>query len=313
MPSSEFEMVVAGCGIAGLNAGLASARLGRRTLVLAGGILGGQLLSIGKIDGFPGFPDGIPGYDLCPMAQEQAAAAGAEFAATEITQLAAQDGRWRVATGAGQDYVARGVILATGAELKELGVPGEARLRGKGVSHCASCDAPLMRDRIVGVVGGGDSAAQEALTLAEFAARVVILHRGGALSAQAAYRERVVAHPKIDIRFHTAVEEILGEARVTGARTRDLVTGARADLDLAGLFIYIGLQPNAAYLEGRIALDPSGRIETDQWMRTELSGICAAGAVRAGWLGRAVISAGDGAAAALVIDRYLNDDRWRDR
>src|SRR6185437_11854603 len=105
MPSSEFEVIVAGCGIAGLNAGLASARLGRKTLVLAGGLLGGQLLSIGKIDGFPGFPDGIPGYELCPMAQEQAAAAGAEFAATELTRLAAQDGRWRIATGAGQDYV----------------------------------------------------------------------------------------------------------------------------------------------------------------------------------------------------------------
>lgn len=313
MQSGEFDIVVAGCGIAGLNAGLAGARLGRKTLVLAGGLLGGQLLSIAKIDGFPGFPDGIPGYELCPMAQEQAAAAGAEFAATELTRLAPQDGRWRIATGAGQDYVARAVILATGTELKELGVPGESRLRGNGVSHCASCDAPLMRNSTIAVVGGGNSAAQEALTLAEFAARVVILHRGGALSAQAAYRERVTAHPKIDIRFNITVEEILGDAKVTGARTRDLVTGARADLDLTGVFIYIGMQPNTGFFDGRIALDPSGRIETDRWMRTELSGISAAGSVRSGWLGRAVISAGEGATAALAIDRYLKDDRWRDR
>ena len=309
----EFDIVVVGCGIAGLNAGLAAARLGRKTLVLAGGMLGGQLLSINKIDGFPGFPDGIPGYDLCPIAQEQAVAAGAEFAATELTSLTPHDGRWRLATGAGQDYVARGVVLATGAELKELGVPGEARLRGKGVSHCASCDAPLLRNRVVGVVGGGDSAAQEALTLAEATSHVFLIHHGDALSAQGAYRDIVSQHAKIEIRFNTIVEEIIGEAGVTGVRTRDRVTGTAGNLDLAGLFIYIGMQPNTGFLDGQVALDSAGRIETDRSMRTGRRGLCAAGAVRSGWLGRAVISAGEGAAAALAIDRYLADDRWPDR
>jgi thioredoxin reductase (NADPH) len=313
MQSSQFDVVVVGCGIAGLNAGLASARRGRSTLVLAGGMLGGQLLSINKIDGFPGFPDGVPGYDLCPMAQEQAVAAGAEFAATELTRLAPHEGQWRIATGAGQDYVARGVILATGAELKELGVSGEARLRGKGVSHCASCDAPLLRNRVVGVVGGGDSAAQEALTLAEAASRVVVFHRGDALTAQAAYRDPLTQHPRIELRLNTVVEEIIGEASVSAVRTRDRVTGAGGNLDLAGLFIYIGMQPNTGFLDRQVALDATGRIETDGAMRTRLRGLCAAGAVRSGWLGRAVISAGEGAAAALAIDRYLADDRWPDR
>jgi thioredoxin reductase (NADPH) len=311
--SGEFDVVVVGCGIAGLNAGLASARRGRRTLVLAGGMLGGQLLSINRIDGFPGFPDGIPGYDLCPIAQEQAVAAGAEFAATDLTSLAPHEERWRLATASGEDYVARGVVLATGAELRELGVPGEARLRGKGVSHCASCDAPLLRDRVVGVVGGGDSAAQEALTLADAVARVVLLHRGDALSAQAAYRDRIVQHPKVEIRFNTVVEEIVGEASVTGLRMRDRVTGAGGNLDLAGVFIYIGMQPNTGFLDGKITLDAEGRIETDPAMRTSRRGLCAAGAVRSGWLGRAVISAGEGAAAALAIDRYLDDGRWPER
>jgi alkyl hydroperoxide reductase subunit AhpF len=204
------------------------------------------------------------------------------------------------------------VILATGAELRELDIPGAARLKGKGVSHCASCDAPLLRNKTVAVVGGGDSAAQEALTLAEFASRVLILHRGTALSAQHAYRDALAAHPRIELRFETVVEEVLGETGVTGARLRG-GTGAAADLELAGIFVYIGLQPNTSFLEGRLALDPVGRIPTDGWMRTELEGICAAGAVRAGWAGRAAISAGDGAMAKLAVDRYLSDDDWRRR
>jgi thioredoxin reductase (NADPH) len=170
-----------------------------------------------------------------------------------------------------------------------------------------------LRDRVVGVVGGGDSAAQEALTLADAVARVVLVHRGTALSAQAAYRDRIAQHPKMEIRFNTVVEEIIGEASVTGLRTRDRVTGAGGNLDLAGVFIYIGMQPNTGFLDGQIALDADGRIETDHAMRTSLRGLCAAGAVRSGWLGRAVISAGEGAAAALAIDRYLEDGRWPDR
>src|SRR5262249_4281021 len=155
-----------------------------------------------RIDGYPGFPDGVPGYDLCPMIQEQAAAEGAEFDTATATSLGAHEGRWRLTTGAG-DVWARSVVIATGTTLKTLGVPGEERLRGKGVSHCASCDAPLMRGRVVGVVGGGDSALQEALTLAQHVARVIVLHRGAAFSAQAAYCRRVREHPKIDTRFGT--------------------------------------------------------------------------------------------------------------
>jgi thioredoxin reductase (NADPH) len=302
---SEFDVVVAGCGLAGLNAALTSARLGRRTLAL-GGMLGGQLLSINRIDGYPGFPDGIAGYDLCPIAQEQAAAAGAEFAAADVTRLAPQDGRWLVSTADGQTHAARAVVIATGANLKELHIPGEERLRGKGVSHCASCDAPLLRGKIVGVVGGGDSAAQEALTLAEAVEKVILFHRGPALTAQGAYRDSVSRHPKIEVRLNSIVAEVLGEAHVTGVRT------SAGDVDLAGLFIYIGMEPNTGFLDGALALDGSGLIATDGAMRTTRRGIAAAGAVRAGWLGRAVISAGDGAAAALAIDRFLTDDRWRE-
>jgi thioredoxin reductase (NADPH) len=308
---TEFEVVIAGGGIAGMTAAVTAARLGRKTLVLTGDVPGGQLISIEKIEGYPGFPDGVPGYDLCPMLQEQAAAAGAEFMMTGLERLDPQDGQWRVTTGEG-DILARAVIVATGSSLKKLDVPGEERLTGNGVSHCASCDAPLFRDRIVAAVGGGDSAMQEALTLAAFASKVFILQRGDALTGQACYRDRVTTHQKIDIRFNTSVTEILGEAKVTGLRTRQSREGAIADLEVAAVFAYVGLQPNTAVLRDRLSLDQSGRISTDGWMRSELTGVCAAGTVRCQSPYRAVSAAGDGASAAVTVDRYLTDGSWRE-
>jgi thioredoxin reductase (NADPH) len=310
--TTECDVVIAGGGIAGVTAAVTAARLGRRTLVLTGDVPGGQLMSIEKIEGYPGFPEGIPGYDLCPMLQDQAAAAGAEFMMTDLERLDAHDGRWRVTTGEG-DILARAVIVATGSSLKKLDVPGEQRLAGNGVSQCASCDAPLFRDRIVAVVGGGDSAMQEALTLAAFASKVIILHRGDALTGQACYRDLVTAHQKIDIRFDIVVTEILGEAKVTGVSTRNSRDGAVAELEVAAIFAYVGLQANAAVLQDCLSLDRAGKIPTDGYMRSELIGVCAAGTVRGRSRCRAVSAAGDGASAAVTIDRYLTDDAWRER
>jgi thioredoxin reductase (NADPH) len=309
MSNNEYDVIIAGGGIAGLTAGLQCARAGRATRVLTGPTLGGHLLSIEHIDGYPGFPDGIPGYDLCPMIQEQATAEGAEFDAAQVTSLGAHDGRWRVTTGAG-DLSARAVVIATGTTTRALGIPGEERLRGKGVSHCASCDAPLMRARNVGVVGGGDSALQEALTLAQHAARVIVLHRGTAFSAQAAYCRSVREHPKIDVRFDTIVEEVIGNGALTGVRTRSVSDAKTADIELAGLFVYVGLEPVTAWLNHLIDLDSSGRIPTDTAMRCRQAGLFAAGTVRSGSAGRAAAAAGDGATAAVTADRYLKDGKW---
>ena len=202
----EFEVVVAGGGIAGLSAALSSARLGSTTLVLTGGVPGGLLLSIDRIDGFPGFPEGIPGYELCPLAEEQAAGSGAELSPGELERLEARGDGWLLGTNEG-DVGARTVILATGASLRELGIPGEERLRGHGVSHCASCDGPLLRDGVVAVVGGGDSALQEALTLAELTASVIVLAREESLSAQETYRQAVLHHPRIEVRHGVPAHE----------------------------------------------------------------------------------------------------------
>src|SRR5262245_3998067 len=306
----DYDIVIAGGGLAGLTAGVTAARLGRKTLVLTGDMIGGQLISIEKIEGFPGFPDGVPGYDLGPMTQEEAANAGAEFAATELTGLAQEEKGWRLATGEGE-VSARAVVLATGSSLKELGVPGEARLRGHGVSHCASCDAPLLRQKIVAVVGGGDSAMQEALTLAQHVSQVVMLTRGPALTGQASYRARVTQEPKIALRPNVEVQEILGHTKVTGVRMRDMSGSATSELQADAVFVYIGLQPNTAFVDRLMTLAPTCGIPTDGTMHTELTGICAAGTVRSGASFRAASSAGDGATAAIAVDRYLTDGVWR--
>jgi thioredoxin reductase (NADPH) len=307
--ADTYDIVVAGGGIAGLTAGLHAARLGRRTLVLTGGAPGGLLLSIETIEGLPGFPEGAPGYDFCPALQEQAAQAGAEFSFAELTGLEQREEAWQLATPEGK-LAARAVVVATGAQLKELGVPGEERLRGKGVSHCATCDAPLLRGRHVAVVGGGDSALQESLTLAGSVERVTILHRGPELSAQATYRERVLGNPKIEVRTGTLVEEILGDGAVAAVRTRDVASGETGQLDAGGVFVYIGLRPSSELLAGRLELDATGHVPVDAWMRTELPGLFAAGIVRSDSSGQAAGAAGDGTAAAFAAHRYLTDGVW---
>jgi thioredoxin reductase (NADPH) len=307
--SREVDVVVIGAGLAGLSAALTSARMGRSTALVTGGLVGGQLVSIDKIEGVPGFPDGVPGYDLCPMTQEQAATAGVEFVNAAADSLAADGERWRVTSAEGE-LAARAVVIATGTALAKLGVPGEERLVGKGVSQCASCDAPLLRGRATVVVGGGDSGMQEALTLVEHVGSVVLLERGDALTGQASYRERVGAHPKIELRFGTGVREILGDDAVRALRIRD-DGGAESELATDAVFAFPGLVPNTNLVRGLAALDATGRIAVDAELRTTARGICAAGNVREGSSHRAAGAMGDGAAAAITLDRYLASGEWR--
>jgi thioredoxin reductase (NADPH) len=300
----DFDVIVAGAGIAGLTAALTTARLGRKTMVLSGDVLGGQLLSIEKVDGYPGFPEGVPGYDLCPIAQEQAMTAGAEFSQTNIESLTQQGDGWKVTTGEGE-MTTRAVIVATGAALKHLGVPGEDKFTGKGVSHCATCDGPLLKNKVAAVIGGGDSALQEALTLAQFAAKTIIINNAPELTGQQTYKQLIEENAKIEVHNGTTVQEILGDAAVSGVRISDGST-----VETNGVFVYIGLQPEAAFLDSHLTLDANGAIPTDGAMRTKLKGVCAAGMVRVGAAGRAAASAGDGTAAAIAVDRYLANGVW---
>ncbi len=298
----EFDIVVVGGGVAGLTAGLFSARRGRSTLLLESVMPGGHVGSIVKIEDFPGFPEGVAGYDLGPMIQEQAANAGAEFQMAELQSIAAKDGGWRISTSDGE-IQAKAVIVATGSSNRLLGVPGEERLVGKGVSHCASCDGPMLKGRKVIVMGAGDSGLQEALTLAEYAGEVLVMDQSAEPTAQETYQQRVREHPKIKIQGNSVIEEILGESVVTGVRVR--ANGSTFEIAADAVFVYIGLQPNTAFLQGIADLDDAGRVRTDICMRASAAGLFAAGDARADSASQAVSAAGDGATAAIAADRYL--------
>jgi len=303
---SDYDVVNIGSGLAGLTAGLFAARHGLSTLILESNIPGGHLISIEKIEDFPGFPDGIAGYDLCPTVQRQAADQGAEFQRAEVQSLEADGRFWQVVTSE-ESHRAKAVIVATGSALNELGVPGEAKLLGRGVSHCASCDGPLYNERVVGVVGGGDSALQEALTLSNYAESVVIFHREKTFSGQHAYLQRALSDAKIAPRYRTAVEEILGDEVVSAVRVRDLATDEVSQIDLAGLFVYVGMKPNTEFLKNILKLNDTGHVPTDGWMKTERDGLYAVGDIREDSASQAVTSAGDGATAAIAAYRYIKE------
>ena len=301
---SQHDLVVVGAGLAGLTAGLFGARRGLGTLVLEAAVPGGQTVNLDRIEDFPGFLEGVAGYDLGPTVQEQAANAGAQFAMGEAESLERAGDGWVVISG-GERYEARAVIVATGGRPRALGVPGEAELVGRGVSHCATCDGPLFGGKTVGVVGGGSSALHEALTLAGFAEHVVVLNGGDAPTAQAVYLERAEAEPKLELRSGAFVEAVLGESVVAGVRLRGGET-----VDLAGLFVYVGAEPNAGLLGGLLDLDEEGRVPTDRWLRTALPGLLAAGDVRSDRPGFALTAAADGATAAVAAHRYITTGEW---
>lgn len=308
--SAEYDVAIIGGGLAGLSAALTVARLGRSAVVLTDGVPGGELIKIDRIDGVPGYAEGVAGYDLCPITQEQADELGVAFVMEPATAIATEGDGWRVRADS-EEIAARALIVASGTAMAKLDVPGEERLYGKGVSECASCDGPLLRGKVAVVAGGGDSAMQEALVLAEHLDKVILVTRGEALSGQARYRSEVEANPKIEVRTGTVPTEILGDDGVTAVKVKELASGAEEEIAADALFTFVGLVPNTAVVADLVALDASGRIDVDAAMRSSVKGICAAGNVRAGSPHRAAGAMGDAAAAAVAIDAYLATGAWR--
>jgi thioredoxin reductase (NADPH) len=207
-------------------------------------------------------------------------------------------------------FRARTVIIAGGSQRRALGITGEAKLRGRGVSECATCDGVLFDGQAVAVVGGGDTALDEALSLTKYASRVMLFLRGRTLKAQKILQEQAATNARIEVRYNTVIDEILGDDRVVAVKIRDVLTGETSQVDLSGLFVCAGLDPNTAYLKGRMALDRAGHIPTDIWMRTELLGVFAVGDIRQNSGAQTICSAGDGATAAIAAHRYMHGGPW---
>ena len=307
--ATDFDVVVVGGGLAGMTAGMYAARHGLRTGVVERMMGGASIINVEKIENFPGFPEGIMGADLAAMTQEQAMVAGAEFIMGEAEGVASQ-GDHRVVSADSGDLRAKAVIVAAGSTLKMLGVPGEEEFFGRGVSQCATCDGPLYIGQTVGVAGGGDSAADEALVLAQYADRVLLFHRGDQLQAQQYLVDRVLSEPKIQVIHKSVIDEVLGENTVSGVRVSNLATLASEAVELTGLFVYVGLSPNGGIVEGLLETDGGGHIPVDISMETAVPGVYAVGDIRQHSSSQLVSAAGDGATAAIAAYRYVTGRSW---
>jgi thioredoxin reductase (NADPH) len=303
----EFDLAIIGSGAAGMTAALYAARARRSTVLFEGGVLGGQIANSEQVENYPGFPDGINGFDLAMAMHRQAEKFGVETVYARVTDLRVEEPYFDLETDGAGSFRAKAVIVTAGADYNRLGVPGEDLLTGRGVSYCATCDAAFFRDQDVIVVGGGDSATEEAVFTARYARRVTLVHRREELRAQRVLQERVFANDRVDFAWNTVVEEIHGTDSVEGVTVRDLVTGDLRRLDVTGVFVFIGQTPNSGLLRGLVELDEGGHAITNPWMETEVPGLFVAGDVRSQAARQLVSAAGDGATAAICADHYIGD------
>jgi len=299
-----YDVVIIGSGPAGLTAGLYASRARLNSLLIERGLVGGQIANAERVENYPGFPEGISGSELGQLMHQQATQYGLKTVIAEATGIELQKSQKVLKTTEG-DFIARAVIIAGGSKRQTLDVPGEEEFTGKGVSYCATCDAAFFREQPVAVVGGSDAAITEALHLAKFASRITVIHRRRQLRATRILQERAFAEPKIEFRWDSTVEKIEGENSVKRIGLNQVQTGEKSALEVAGVFISIGLKPDTDYLKGILPLDNVGHIITNEKMETEIPGILAAGDIRQDSARQAITAAGDGATATIYAERYL--------
>ncbi|KIH98753.1 thioredoxin reductase [Streptomonospora alba] len=306
--SDVRNVIIIGSGPAGYTAAVYAARAELEPLVFEGSITaGGALMNTTDVENFPGFPDAIMGPDLMDNLRKQAERFGTELVADDVTEVDLSADPKVVKVGKDVHY-ARTVIIATGSGYRKLGVPGEEEFSGRGTSWCATCDGFFFRDKDIAVVGGGDTAMEEATFLTRFARSVTIIHRRGELRASKIMQERAFANEKIDFLWNSEVTEVVGESKVTGVRLRNTVTGEESKLDLSGLFIAIGHDPRVELFEGQLDFDAEGYLAVDApSTRTNIPGVFASGDVVDHNYRQAVTAAGTGCAAALDAERFLAD------
>jgi len=304
--NNNYEVVIIGGGPAGLTAGLYTARARLNSLLIERGLVGGQIANAGWVENYPGFPEGISGFELGQLIHRQATQYGLKTVIAETTGIELQENQKVVKTTEG-DFIARVVIIAGGSRRQTLDVPGEEEFTGKGVSYCATCDATFFKEKPVAVVGGGDDAITEALHLAKFASRVTVIHRRHQLRATRILQERAFSEPKIEFLWDSTVEKIEGQDSVKRLRLHQVQTGAKSILEVAGIFISVGYKPDTDSLKGILPLDAAGHIITNEKMETEIPGILAAGDIRYNSARQAITAAGDGATAAIYAEKFLTE------
>jgi thioredoxin reductase (NADPH) len=308
MPDDVRNVIVIGSGPAGFTAALYTARADLEPLVLKGLEAGGQLMLTTEVENYPGFADGVMGPELMDQMEKQAQRFGAEILAVHVTEVDLSSRPFLVKAG-DQAWRAKTVIVATGATARWLGIPGEETLRGRGVSACATCDGFFFRDRELLVVGGGDTAMEEATFLTKFASKVTIVHRRDAFRASKVMQDRVFANDKIDVMWNTVLDEIVGDGAVTGAVARDVVTGATRTIAADGVFMAIGHDPTTSLFRGQLPVDENGYLVVHEpSTATEVPGVFAAGDVTDHTYRQAVTAAGQGCKAAIDAERFLADD-----
>jgi thioredoxin reductase (NADPH) len=301
----EYDVIIIGGGPAGLSAGIYTSRARLNSLLIEMGLVGGRITDAELVENYPGFAQGISGAELGQLMQQQAAKYGLNIAIAEVTGIELKTKKKVVKTTKG-DFNAKAVIIASGSERGKLDIPGERELTGRGVSYCATCDAPFFKKKPVAVVGGGNAAISEALHLTKFASKVIVIHRRDKLRATRIMEEKAQAEPKIEFLWDTVVTKIDGKDTVKRLSLRQVKTGEEFTLDVAGVFVAVGLKPSTDFLKGVLPLDKAGYIITNDRMETKMPGIFAAGDIRQHSPRQAITAAGDGATAAIFAERFLS-------
>ena len=305
--SELYDVVIIGGGPAGLTAGLYCGRARLKTLLLEKATTGGQAATTDHIENYPGFPEGIGGFELTDKMKQQAGQFGMEVHEIKPVTAIDLDGDTKVISSEEESFRAKAVIVASGAEPRTLGVPGEAEFRGRGVSYCATCDGAFYKDKAVAVIGGGNSAAEEANFLTRFAAKVYVVHRRDELRADKILQERVLGNEKIEIIWDAHLKKILGDGKVEEIVVENKNSHERASYQVDGVFFYIGTVPNTGFCEGLVNMDDREFIITDERLQSSVPGIFACGDCRANLLKQVSVAVGEGALAAVEAEKYIED------
>ncbi len=306
MVDEVYDLAIIGGGPAGLTAGMYAARARLNVVMIEKLAPGGQVLVTDWVENYPGFPEGVSGADLIQRMTDQAVHFGLKIQTDEVMSVDISDSIKNINLYEGVVH-AKAIIIATGASPKKLGIPGEDMFYGRGISTCATCDAPFFRDKVVAAVGGGDTAVQESIFLTKFAKKVYLVHRRDQLRATGILRERAVRNDRIEILWDSVLTGVSGLSNVEAIDVKNVKTGDITKLSVDGCFIWIGIQPNATFLEDDLKLDEYGFIITDQEMKTSVPGVFAAGDIRSTSLRQIATAVGEGALAAVTAEHYIEN------